>query len=96
MTNEEENNKTTKQEGEAIISETAKPVSIVDEAREIRNEIIKAKEGLKEEREKLEKIQSESLLAGSSGGNVKIEAAKEETPAEYAKKVMSGELNDKN
>ena len=47
-----------------------KPISIVDEARSIRDEIVKARDELKEENVRKEKLQSEALLSGSAGGHV--------------------------
>jgi len=64
-----------------------KPLSIVDEAKAIRDEILEAKKGLKEEREKLEKVQSEALLSGTGGGAAPKEASKEETPKEYKDRI---------
>lgn len=67
-----------------------KPVSVVELAREIRDEIVKSKEELRVEREKLEKVQSENLLSSTAG--VKMpEEEKEETPQEYKDRVMRGE-----
>ena len=74
------------------IESNDKPISIVDEARAIRDEIIKAKEELQTERMALEKLQSEKLLSGTSGGHVEAEPAKEETPKEYADKIMKNEV----
>ena len=96
MSNEQtEKTDTAGKEDNKPLETAEKPISIVDEAREIRNQIIQEKENLKEEREKLEKVQSEALLGGTSGGNVKVET-KEETPEEYAKRVMSGDLTNEN
>ena len=96
MSNEQtEKTDTAGKEDNKPLETAEKPISIVDEAREIRDQIVKAKEELKEEREKLEKTQSEALLGGTSGGNVKIET-KEETPEEYAKRVMSGDMTNAN
>lgn len=75
--------------------EEEKPVSIVDEARSIRDEILEAKRGLKEEREKLEKVQTDNLLSGSAGGHIKPEPKKEETPKEYVERMeKQGWRND--
>ena len=79
MTNEQTNKTDT--EGEEDNKETPKTQSQI----------------LKEENDSLEaellraqKIRNESLLAGTAGGHVESEPAKEETPKEYADKVMSG------
>ncbi|HEC66898.1 MAG TPA: hypothetical protein ENI23_16610 [bacterium] len=86
-----------KEEVKEEVKEDAKDtkgVSIVDEARAIRDEIKKEREMLKTENEKKEKLQSEELLSSSAGGKVEATPPKEETPKEYKDRVMSGELND--
>ena len=50
--------------------EKEKPVSIVDEARGIRDEIVKARDSLKEENDRKEKLQADEMLGGSAGGRV--------------------------
>lgn len=42
-----------------------------------------------------EELAARRLLSGESSGMVKEEIPKEETPQEYAKKVMSGEVSFK-
>ena len=66
---DEQTNKTDTQ-GEENNSVAEKPISIVEEARAIRDEIEKAKEELKEENNRAEKIQANNLLGGTSGGHV--------------------------
>lgn len=68
------------------------PLSIVEEARLIRNEILQAKEALKTENDRKEKIESEALLSSTAGGHIETKEAIE-TPQEYAKRVMEGGLN---
>ncbi len=72
--------------------ETVKQVSIVDEARAIRDEIVKAKEDLKKENDRKEKLQTDELLSSSAGGKVETTPAKVDTNADYAKKVMANDL----
>lgn len=92
----EQTNKTDTQGKEADKpTEEKKPISIVDEARAIRDDIQKQKEELKAENDRKQKIQSEELLGSSAGGHVEAKQMPPETPQEYAKKVISGELNDK-
>jgi len=79
-------------EGEETPSEE-KPLSIVDEAKKIRDEILTAKNELKTENDRLEKLQSEQLLAGTAGGNVTPEPKKELTDVEYAEAMERGEAN---
>lgn len=73
-----------------MTDETAeiKPVSIVDEAKAIRDEILKAKEELKAEREKLENARAEQLLSGTAGIRQEPVTPKEETAKEYADRIM--------
>ena len=67
-----------------------KPVSIVDEARAIRDEIAKERIALEAANEEKKKIQSEELLSGSAGGHVEQpkvseDEAKAAASAEYFK-----------
>ena len=69
---------------------TDKPLSLVEEARSIRDEIISAKEGLKVESDRAEKIKAEAMLSSSAGGHIeakKVDPADEkvEAAAEYFK-----------
>ena len=65
------------------VPEPPKEVSIVDEARAIRDEIVKAKEDLRIENDRKTKLQSEELLSSSAGGKVE---APEVTEAEKKQK----------
>ena len=67
--------------------EPVKEVSIVDEARAIRDEIVKAKEDLQKENDRKAKLQSEELLSSSAGGKVEPTPPKEETPKEYNDRI---------
>ena len=69
--------------------------NIVEEARKIRDEILAAKDALKSENDRKEKIQAESLLASSAGGGIKEPQMKrDETPKEYKDRILRGEMND--
>tara|TARA_R100001530_G_C4229845_1_gene132361 strand:+ start:122 stop:400 length:279 start_codon:yes stop_codon:yes gene_type:complete len=70
--------------------EEEKKLSIVEEAKIIRDEILKAKGELKDEREKLEKAQAQDLLGGKTEGAIPKVEAKEETPQDYAARVLDG------
>lgn len=70
----------------------AKPVSIVDEARAIRDEIIAARDSLKAENEKKEKLQADAMLGSSAGGHVDATPVKQ-TKEEYAEAFIKGEVN---
>tara|TARA_R100000789_G_scaffold85164_1_gene80980 strand:+ start:593 stop:898 length:306 start_codon:yes stop_codon:yes gene_type:complete len=61
---------TSNREANPIVPKEDKPLSIVDEAKAVRDEIIKHKEELKEENDRKEKLQSNELLASSAGGRV--------------------------
>lgn len=69
------------------LKETPKEVSIVDEARAIRDEIVKAKEDLQKENDRRTKLNAEELLSSSAGGRVEPAPAKEETPHEYRMRI---------
>jgi len=65
------------------VAEADKPVSIVEEARAIRDEIKKEREKLDEANKTSQKIQAENLLGGSAGGHV--EAVKVSPEVQKAK-----------
>lgn len=70
-----------------------KPLSIVEEARAIRDEIVSQKEELKAEREKLEKVRADELLSGTAGTTQQQEnTEKEETASEYMDRVLRGQI----
>jgi len=72
-----------------------KNISIVEEARQIRDEIIRQKEELQKTRDDIERLQTNNMLGGrSNAGEETEEKPKEETPKEYADKIMSGGAND--
>lgn len=81
-------------ETETIKPVEEKPLSIVEEAKLIRDEILKAKDDIKEEREKLEKVKADEVLGSSAGGHVEPVAKAEVAPEDYIKQVMSGEVGD--
>ena len=68
-----------------------KPLSIVDEARKLRDEIRAENDRRQEILNEEQKLKSEQLLSGTGGGRVEPEV-KEETPKEYMEKVMRGEI----
>jgi len=69
-----------------------KPVSIVEEARAIRDEIKEERIKLTEENDRREKARAEDMLGGNSDAGQQTEV-KKETDADYAKRVQSGEFN---
>ena len=66
---------------------TDQPLSLVEEVKAMRDELLEAKKSIKEEREKLEKATAEALLSGSAGGHVEAKPPVEETPKEYNDRV---------
>jgi len=87
MNNDETNESNAKgKKVDTPVENPEKSVSIVDEAKAIRDEIVKAKEELKAENDRKEKIQSEEMLGGTSGGSVEVKP-KEETPKEYRERI---------
>lgn len=79
--------------GEKDLKEEPKPLNIVEEAKLIRDEILKHKEDIIEERVKLERIQSEQILSGNTGGKVEPVAPIEVPDDDYANKFMKGEVD---
>ena len=75
-----------------------KPLSLVDEAKAVRDEILKAKEELKAENDRKEKLQTDEMLGGTGGGHIKEQEKKEETPKEYndriGKEISEGKHDD--
>ena len=76
-----------------VKEEVDKPLSIVEEAKLIRDEIVKAKEELKAENERQEKIRAESLLGSSAGGHIEPKKAEPLTDVQYAEALERGEVN---
>ena len=65
--------------------------SLVDEARAIRDDLVKAKEELKAENDRKEKLKAEELLSPSAGGAIeKKEKTEEEVWADNAKERYAG------
>ena len=66
-------------------------VSIVDEARAIRDEIIKAKEDLQKENDRKQKLQADELLSSTAGGHVEAPlVSAEEKKKAGAKEFFKG------
>lgn len=72
-----------------------KPLSIVEEAKKLRDEI----RAENDRREKIlaneEKLQAEKLLGSSAGQQIPIVPPKVDTAKEYADKVLKGEIKAK-
>jgi len=74
-------------------SKEDKPISIVEEARAIRDEIRTEREKLEEANKESKEIKATEMLSGTTGARVET-IPKEETPQDYAKRVMSGEAGN--
>jgi len=68
-------------------------LSLIEEAKAIRDEINKAKEDLKAENDRKEKLQIEATFAGRAEAGVEDPEPVEITDEEYADKVQKGEVN---
>jgi archaellum component FlaD/FlaE len=68
--------------------------SKIDEARELADRIDRANETTRELVERLEKAKVDDMLGGSSNAGQQAPQKLDETPEEYAKRIMKGELTD--
>lgn len=85
---EETTEKTTVEDAEVKPEEK---LSLADEARGIRDEILKAKEELKAENDRKDKLQSDDLLSSSAGGHVDaVQVSPEDAKKVAAKEFFKG------
>ena len=68
-----------------------KEVSIVEEAKKEREQTEKLLMEMKDERKKLETLKAQEILGGQTNAG-EVQEKKEETPQEYAKRVMAGKI----
>jgi hypothetical protein len=68
-------------------------LSAIDAAKKIQEQIAAENDRREEILKREEKLHAERMLAGTAGGGIPKEEPKEETPEEYAKRVISGDLN---
>jgi len=61
-----------------VPKKAAKPLSLIDEARTIREEIIKAKDDLQKENDRKEKLRADKLLSSSAGAAIDLPQETEE------------------
>lgn len=66
--------------------EEQKPKNMVEEARQLNEEIKQNLENLRKEREKIELLNAEAQLAGTAGAPPKKEVT-EETPKDFVKRM---------
>ena len=99
MTDEKTNEADTKgKETDTIPAKPEESLSIVDEAKKVRDEIKAENDRREEILKKEEKLTSEKLLGGTGGEPVEAVPAKEETPKEYRdridKEISEGKHDD--
>ena len=75
------------------VEEPKESVSIVDEARKIRDDIVKQKEELKTENDRRDKLNAEEMLSGSAGGHVEAKKPKEESDVDYSNRILEGKAD---
>lgn len=72
--------------------EEKKPLSIVEEAAKIRDEIKAENDRRERFLAEEQKLHAEKMLGSTAGQPQEQQAPKEETPKEYAEKVMNGQV----
>ena len=77
------------------VNESDAGVSYIDKAEAVAARIEKANEETRALVERQEKVTARNMLGGKSSGTPVPEEPKEETPREYAKRVLAGLYNDK-
>jgi hypothetical protein len=90
QTSQEENSGTE----EAIENSKVGEPTMLEEHRAERKKFEAVRDEIRKENDRKEKLIAEEALGGRSGGG-EIPAKVEETPEDYAKKVMSGEVGEK-
>ena len=74
-----------------VSEEPKSSVSIVDEARSIRDEIKQEREALEKANEEKKKLQAEELLSGSAGGHIEaVQVSPEDAKKVGAKEFFKG------
>jgi len=84
-----------KPEDKPVSQKEEKVRGVLAEAKEERQLMEKARDEAKAEREKLELLKAERTISGETDAGQKPEEKKEETPAEYKDRIMSGNLEKK-
>lgn len=70
----------------------APKTSVLEETKQAISDLRKEREEISKIKAELEQLRSEQLLSGTAGIRPVIEPAKEETPQEYANRIMSGKV----
>ena len=72
-------------------TEGDKPLNIVEEARKVHGDIKAENDRREDILKKEQQLKANSILGGTSGGHVEAVAPVEETPQEYADRVMKND-----
>ena len=76
-----------------VNEEEKQPMSVLDEAKATKEALDKATATAKAEADRLERLRSDQLLAGTAGARVEPTPPKQETAKEYAERLERGEFN---
>ena len=87
----DEQTTTTDTGGKEVDKPVETPMSIVDEAKKVRDEIRAENDRRETILANEQKLRADELLGGTGGGRVEP-VIKEETPKEYAERVMAGKV----
>lgn len=77
------------------IKDTKKAFNIIEEAKEVNKEKAKLIEEEKKLMDRKEKLHAEQMLGGTTPAGQEKEETKEITDEDYAKKALSGEIDEK-
>ena len=86
----EEVSQKAKQAGQEGDKQPTEPQSIVDEARQLRDENKQIVEEMRAENDRREKLAAQNMLGGVTDGGVPPRKEPEMTPEEYAKQALEG------
>ena len=96
MTEEEQNaNKSTQNAPEETVVETKNTTEMIDNADRAADRLDRATERYKAENDRAERIAALNRLGGGSPAGQEPVKEKEETPVEYAKRIMEGKADVK-
>ena len=91
----EEVSQEAKQAGKEGDKQPMEPQSIVDEARQLRDENKRIVEEMRVENDRRERLAAQNMLGGVTEGGVPPRKEPEVTPQEYAKNVLEGKVGTK-
>ena len=74
------------------LTKTEEKESYIKQLRENVDEIKKLRDEIQGEREKYEELRARQILGGKTDAGVQPEPVKADTPKDYIRKVMSGEI----